>query len=260
MKKTEAVMGLVKKAVERLRQAASVEIEDLLASLLAEDADYLDVIRLFTGDSQDVMAHKLGGALGARGDYSRVKRVAASKPVEAVEALASLGVTYVVREHLGRQWGLQDILTERYKMSRGRAVAGQQRGRTLENEVQAILNRLGVTYQAPCTFTGRDGKSAKADFALPGSRQPKIIIEVKGFEATGSKQSGVLGDIRKIEEARMTHMYFFVVTDGRGWLNRLSDLRELVRKHHEGTVDMIFTRLRLGQLAAAVEHITAHEM
>lgn len=257
--RADKVISLVGSAVAKLELAGVPDVETL-ASLLSENPDYLDVIRLFTGDSQDVIAHKLGSEMGITGDYSRVKRFAASHPQRAARALSSLGVPEIIEHHLSRQWGLPDVLIERYRMSRGRAVAGQQRGRALENEVQAILDRLGIEYQARCTFTGQGGRTAKADFAIPGSERPKIVIEVKGFEATGSKQTDVLGDIEKIEAARTRHMYFFVVTDGRGWLNRPSDLRELVRKHREGVIDMIFTRVRMDQLADALQHILTHEM
>lgn len=255
----DKVISLVGTAVARL-ESVGVPDAETLASLLAENPDYLDVIRLFTGDSQDVFAHKLGAEMGITGDYARVKRSASADARKAAGALSVLGVPEIIRQHLSRAWGLPDILIERYRMSRGRAVAGQQRGRALENEVQAILDRLGFKYQARCTFVGQGGRTAKADFAVPGADRPKVVIEVKGFEATGSKQTDVLGDIEKIEAARTRHMYFFVVTDGRGWVNRPSDLRELVRKHHDGVIDMIFTRARMEQLASAVQHIMTHEV
>ncbi|MFP3940915.1 MAG: hypothetical protein ACLF0P_11460 [Thermoanaerobaculia bacterium] len=54
-------------------------------------------------------------------------------------------------------------------------------------------------------------------------------------------------------------MYFFLVTDGRGWHNRVSDLRKVVEYHHENLIDMVYTRVRLPDLAAAVKHITENE-
>ncbi len=97
--------------------------------------------------------------------------------------------------------------------------AGQKRGRALEDEVEALLKTVvGDAYVRGRSFTGRDRNRAKADFAVPAANEPKIVIECKGFEATGSKLTDVLGDIEKILEAKGSHMYCFVVTDGQGWL------------------------------------------
>jgi hypothetical protein len=57
----------------------------------------------------------------------------------------------------------------------------------------------------------------------------------------------VLGDVLKIKQAKGYHTYLFVVTDGRGWFNRQSDLTRLVELHVNGTVEMIYTRARLAQ-------------
>lgn len=105
------------------------------------------------------------------------------------------------------------------------------------------------------TFTGKKGQTAKADFAIPGKDRPKIVVEVKGFEATGSKLTDFLGDVLKIGQAKDYHMYFFLVTDGRGWRNRVSDLRQIVQYHQENLVDMIYTRRRLGELARTARRI-----
>ena len=52
---------------------------------------------------------------------------------------------------------------------------------------------------AGCQFIGATGKSSeKADFAIPNAFDAQILIEVKAFNATGSKQTDVLGDILRI--------------------------------------------------------------
>jgi hypothetical protein len=257
---SDVIDSIMDAALKRLGEAGSADIEDAIATVLQEDRNNLDVIRLFTGQSQDVIAHELGAALGVRGGYSAIKRVASVRFKEIAKALVEIGVDKVIREHLARQWTLREVLLDRYKMSRGRAIAGQQRGQALEKEVQLILDELKVPYVARRTFEGREGKRAKADFAIPNAANPKIIIEVKAFEGTGSKQTDVLGDISKIREARQRHQYFFVVTNGRGWRNRSSDLRELVRLQNIGEIDMIYTRARLPELAQTVQHIMTHEV
>lgn len=49
------------------------------------------------------------------------------------------------------------------------------------------------------------------------------------------------------------------MTDGRGWFNRQSDLKRLVDLHVDGTVEMIYTRARLTQLAEDVRQIWTAE-
>jgi len=61
--------------------------------------------------------------------------------------------------------------------------------------------------------------------------------------------------VLKIKQAKGYHTYVFVVTDGRGWFNRQSDLKRLVDLHLDGTVEMIYTRARLPRLAENVEQI-----
>jgi hypothetical protein len=102
-------------------------------------------------------------------------------------------------------------------------------------------------------------KFPKIDLVIPSRDHPKIIIEAKGFEATGSKLTDFLGDVLKIGQAKEYHTYFFLVTDGRGWYNRQSDLRKLVEYHHEGLIDMIYTRARLDRLASDIKHIYENE-
>ncbi|MFH1834180.1 MAG: hypothetical protein ABH877_04070 [bacterium] len=54
-------------------------------------------------------------------------------------------------------------------------------------------------------------------------------------------------------------MYFFLVTDGRGWQNRASDLRKLVEYQHEALIDMIYPRRDVDELARAVRSILEKE-
>ena len=109
------------------------------------------------------------------------------------------------------------------------------------------------------SFVGKQGETAKCDFAIPGRENPQVVIEAKGFEATGSKLTDFIGDVLKIAQAKDYHMYFFLVTDGRGWQNRVSDLKKLIGYQHEGLIDMIYTRRGVDELAKAVKGILAKE-
>jgi hypothetical protein len=261
--KGQAVLLRIEESVANLRALRRpVEAADL-AQELAKDRNFLDVSRLFLGMSQDLLTNAISDVLvkdnQTRVTWTQIERLQKTNPERLAEILVQLGATEVINDHLQKQWTVVDILTERYRLGRGRAVAGQLRGRSVEDEIEAGLKVIPVTYGKRSTYTGFKGRTAKCDFAIPSAQNPKIVIEAKGFEATGSKQTDVLGDVLKIIEAKAPHTYFFVVTDGRGWHNRSSDLEKLVNFHIEGQIDMIFTRVRLPELNLAVKQIIENE-
>lgn len=247
-------------SVETLRRLGRSVTTDDLTAALRETPEFLDVCRLFLGKGQEPVAHMLSDQLGGRSmTWSRLRSLAHQAPERMAAALSALDLPLVIDQHLSRRWRVEDILIERYKMSRGRAIAGQKRGRGLEDEVGAVLTTVGVPFARGVTFSGKKGQTAKCDFAIPTKARPKVVIEAKGFEATGSKLTDFLGDILKIAQAKDYPMYFFLVTDGRGWHNRVSDLKKIVEYQQEGLIDMIYTRRRLSELATAVRHIVDSE-
>jgi hypothetical protein len=242
--------------VERIRAIGAELDAAALAILLKEQPLALDVLRLLAAEGQEPMAHRICDALGGkRRSWDALRVLARKSPDEMATALAAIGMPERVREQVWRQWTITDVLVDRYKLGRGRAIAGQSRGRGLENEVEAILRGIPVPFETRVTFTGAGGVTAKCDFAIPTREEPLIVIEAKGYEATGSKLTDFLGDVLKIKQAKGYHMYLFVVTDGRGWFNRQSDLKRLIELHESGIVEMIYTRARLSQLAEHVRQI-----
>jgi len=233
--------------------------EDLRKEFLREPY-FLDICRLFLGQSQETAAHTICERLGCSSTgFVALRRLAQREPERMAVVMEQMEIPELIYAHTSKEWTTKDVLVERYKMSRGKAIAGQRRGRGLEDEVQAVLEAKGIPFQRGVTFTGKKGQTAKCDFCVPSKEHPKIVLEAKGFEATGSKLTDFLGDVLKIIRARESHMYFFVVTDGRGWHNRQSDLKKLVEFHTEGSLDMIYTRARLHDLADHVKQIYENE-
>lgn len=258
--KAREVVAQIQLSGRELRKAGQEITAEDLTRLLEGNGEFLDVCRLFLGKSQETVAHEISDHLeGGRMGWPGLRSMARKEPGRIAAALVALGLPDVIRMHLSRKWEAEDILIERYKMSRGRAIAGQKRGRGLEDEVEAVLETAGVPFERNPTFTGHKGETAKCDFAIPSKSSPKIVIEAKGFEATGSKLTDFLGDILKIGRAKGYHMYFFLVTDGRGWFNRQSDLQHIVGYHQEGLIDMIYTQKRLGEMAETALHIHENE-
>ena len=222
--------------------------------------NFLDICRLFFGQSQETVAHRICEQLGSGSmGFVRLRSIAQKEPERMAAAMEELDLPDLIFSHTSKKWTTKDILIERYKMSRGRAIAGQSRGRGLEDEVQAVLEAKGIPFQRGVTFTGKKGQTAKCDFCIPSKDHPKIVLEAKGFEATGSKLTDFLGDVLKIGRAKEYQTYFFVVTDGRGWHNRQSDLKKIIEFHEDGLLDMIYTRARLHDLADHVKQIYDNE-
>jgi len=235
--------------------------------LLRDHAYFLDFSRLVLGVSQDAFATQASEILIEQGhprvDWKQLEALRRKHPTRLAQVLMALDFGPRLAALLNRTWTLADVLEDRYRQGRGRAVSGIRRGSLLEKEVSTLLLRALDGRTAPfdsgVTYTGFKGLEAKCDFAIPGKDRPKIVIECKGFEATGSKLTDVLGDVRKIIEAKAPHTYFFVVTDGRGWRRRTGDLEKLVAFQREGSIDMIFTRARLSELQDCVRQILTLE-
>ncbi|OGR28902.1 MAG: hypothetical protein A2X83_08375 [Desulfuromonadales bacterium GWD2_54_10] len=233
--------------------------EDLRIEFLRQP-NFLDICRLFFGHSQETVAHMICEQLGGKSmGFVKLRSLAQKEPEKMAAVMEELELPDLIFNYTSKKWTTKDILIERYKMSRGRAIAGQSRGRGLEDEVQNVLSEKGIPFQRGVTFTGKKGQTAKCDFCIPTKDHPKIVLEAKGFEATGSKLTDFLGDVLKIGRAKEFQMYFFVVTDGRGWHNRQSDLKKLVEFHEEGLLDMIYTRARLHDLVDHVKQIYENE-
>ena len=234
----------------------------LVEELLREEPYALDALRLFLDLSQDVLANEVN-AKGIKGDFDSIRRKCSRHATEIAEVLVGLGVLGAIEAHRAREWTLEDLLVERYKQTRGRAIRAQKRGAALEEAVEELLRELqaeiGLTYDKGRNFRSRSGREAKADFMIPSHREPVIIIEAKGYEATGSKLTDLLGDVLKILQAKDRETHFFFVTDGIGWYRRLSDLKKLVEHHQRGEIEMIYTRRTLPQLQEEIRRIISGE-
>jgi DpnII restriction endonuclease len=243
------VVEALPQCVMALRAAGLEELSpELLTPMITEQACFLDFARLVMGISQDAFATQASELLTdvnkRRVTWNQLETMARKD----APALATLLL-------VTRTWSPSDVLEDRYKQGRGRAIAGITRGSFLEKEVASILRTAGAPFDTGVNYTGFKGLQAKCDFAIPGKVNPTIVIECKGFEATGSKLTDVLGDVLKIIEAKPSQSFFFLVTDGRGWHRRTSDLQKLVEFHTHGQIDMIYTRQRIAELGHAVQRI-----
>ncbi len=213
-----------------------------LTVLLDADFDAAStVFRLFLEKSNDeyksvlkeLMPEKgMSGAKGFRKDKGSY-----------VQKLNSLNLEEIMQATMERKYTWQDIIIERLKAGRGSAIKGQKRGRQLEDFVETAVAEVFENYDARCSFTGMSGDSTeKADFAIPSKENPEIIIEVKGYGATGSKQTDVIGDISRIIQEKRHDSTFLIFTDGVTWKERESDFRKLVAYQNQGYIYRIYTK------------------
>ena len=79
------------------------------------------------------------------------------------------------------------------------------------------------------------------DFAIPSRTAARILVESKGYGATGSKMTDILGDIHTIIAAKRADTALLFFTDGLTWKERQSDLRKLVNLQNNGDITRIYT-------------------
>lgn len=211
-----------------------------IAALL--DGDFEEGVlcaRLFLALSKDTMESELRAALGAGG--IGVKRYKA-EPEKFIDALEALQLSDKMAQEINREMVWSDVLVERLRSGRGSAISGQKRGRGLEDFAEQMVREVfGDQYETRCTFTGADGKTAKCDVAVPDRNRPRIVIEVKGYGATGSKMTDIIGDLDAIIDAMRRDTYLLFVTDGMTWKSRLSDLKKIVDRQNQGKIARIYT-------------------
>jgi len=207
----------------------------------------LTLSRLFLDLSKDEFTYLYREAAGESVSVTRFR----ADPGKCLDALESLGLVDRMSAAISAPVTWRDVLVERLKGGRGSAIRGQLRGRALEDFVESILAEVfgSGRFDSRCQFVGASGASKeKADFAIPGKSDPVVLIEVKAYGATGSKQTDVLGDVNRIIREKRADTAFLLLTDGITWRDRVNDLRKLVDLQNRGEITRIYTRSMRTQL------------
>ncbi len=253
---------IAKRIIERLRAfpikdsytgedvRAIIENGKSVARLSGQDfEDGLLIVRTFLGLSKDQFSGALAEALGEGG--AGLQRYRNDSP-RFLTALMDLGLLDALMTEVKRPLHWTDTLLERLRSGRGSAISGQRRGRAAEDFAEDSIGRVFGEggYEARATFTGRNGITAKFDFAIPNRSDPRIVVESKGFGATGSKMSDVIGDVRAIIAAKRADTSFLFFTDGLTWKQRQSDLRKIIEHQNQGDITRIYTQSMVTQFEA----------
>lgn len=229
--------------------------DDVEALLDENFDDGILICRLFLGLSKDQFVSTFKGIRENKGTGVKSYR---ADPATFIEDLLSIGVLEAMAEEATRKAHWTDVLVERLRSGRGSAISGQKRGRGVEDFAEAIVAKVfGKNFQVRCSFTGPRGHEAKCDVAIPSKNAARILIEAKGYGATGSKMTDILGDIRTIIAAKRPDTAFLFFTDGLTWKQRRSDLRKIVEFQNNGDITRIYTYAMADQFEADLRQLKA---
>jgi len=213
-----------REAVDRV--AAAIEVlpdvsVSSVARLIASDSSAIPVLGLAAGVAQEELLNLLRYRVGTT-NYAIAAR---SHAAAVASLLAEVGALERIAVDRERAWTYADVLFERLA-SRSRAGRAINRGRVLENDVEAVVTSLGLSYAMRTRFRGRGDRDAPCDLAIPeGGARAQIVCAIKGFDSTGSKLTDAVREIAEMHEVRTPGQYVFAVVDGIGWLRRQADLR-----------------------------------
>jgi hypothetical protein len=226
---------------------------DVRALLDENFDDGILICRLFLGLSKDLFVSTLREIRGEEGIGVKAYR---ADPDPFLDAVLSTGLLEAMAEEANRKLHWSEVLVERLRSGRGSAISGQKRGRGVEDFAEAIVTKVfGENFQVRCTFSGPRGQLAKCDFAIPSKSAARILIESKGYGATGSKMTDILGDIGTIIRAKRPDTAFLFFTDGLTWKQRKSDLRKIVELQNNGDITRIYTYAMADQFEADLRQL-----
>lgn len=231
----------VMEILESIPEKPSYTAADLRDVLERDFEAGLTLVRLFLDLSKDELVGALRDAMGDKGIGVKSYR---ADPGAFLESLTGLGALTRMQEVVGAPVTWRDLLVERLKTGRGSAIKAQTRGRFLEDKTAEVVREVfGIgNYDVGCRFLGATGQSdEKTDFAIPSKEDARILIEVKAYGATGSKQTDILGDMKRITDEKRHDTTLLFVTDGITWKARANDLRKLVDLQNQGKITRIYT-------------------
>lgn len=164
-----------------------------------------------------------------------------------------LGLVALVIAQAQRSWTWADVLA-RGMSSRQRAGSAIAQGRALEDEVESVIELLGLDFQARSRFEGVGGATAPADFVIPTDGSDAMItVAVKGFDSTGSKLTDASREIEEMAKIRKPTQYIFAIVDGHGWHRRMNDLRRIHGLWQRNEIDGLYNRASLNEFDAALQ-------
>ncbi|HET9592501.1 MAG TPA: DpnII family type II restriction endonuclease, partial [Solirubrobacterales bacterium] len=161
------------------------------------------------------------------------------RPADLIGALdQDFDLVSRLNEQRDREWTWADVLAHAMAPLQ-RASSSIRQGRNLEDQVEEVIQRVGLPFVARTRFQGRAGDSAPADFSIPaGGEDALVAVGVKGFDSTGSKLTDARREIEEMVKVKTSNQFIFAIVDGQGWIRRQNDLRQIhalwVRREIDG--------------------------
>ena len=126
--------------------------------------------QLFLGISKDEFQDRLGAILGP--GKIGAKSFKADRTAY-LKALDDMGLREAIAAAICLKPVWSDILIERLRSGRGKAIRGQNRGRGLEDFTEGLVREVfgDGGYEKRCSFTGYNGKVGKCDFVALSRRR-----------------------------------------------------------------------------------------
>lgn len=222
----------------------------VLAAFIEEQPDAVPVLGLAVGLTRERLKNVLRHHLGSTGWVT----LARQRPGEVIGMLDDeYDVVRLVSEQRGRAYDFGDILAARAG-GRRTAAAGQETGRKVEDEIEAVAVSLGLPYEVRTRFHGRGGETAPCDLTIPaGAAEARIVVAAKGFDSTGSKLSDAVREIEEMADVRLPAQFVMAAVDGIGWKSRAADLRRIYDLRNQDRIDGLYTLNTLGDFRADLE-------
>jgi hypothetical protein len=221
-----------------------------LAIAVQADPELLPVLAAAVGLSQERFKTWLQTQFRTAG-WITLGRKRGDEVIESMDEEFDLIAT--LARQSARKWTWADVLAG-VMAPRQRAGSAIQQGRNLEDEVESVIQLLGLEFGARTRFEGARGATAPSDFAIPsGGSTALIIVAVKGFDSTGSKLTDASREIEEMAKVRKPNQFIFAVVDGQGWLRRQNDLRRIHALWSGNEIDGLYNRASLGEFDAALQ-------
>jgi len=237
-------------------KVAAAAIDDLpdvsaprLAALIQEHPEYVPALALAVGLSKEGLKNTLRHHLGTTGHFTLARQA----PDSIIRMLdAEYDLLRLVEKQRGAAYSFGDLLVARAG-SRTTAADAGQRGRRIEDEIEAVARDLGLSCETRTRFVGRGG-DGPCDLAIPsGGDAARIVVAAKGFNSTGSKLTDAVTEIERMAEVRTPTQFVFAAIDGIGWKSRQADLRRIHKLWVDQRIDGMFTLSTLDRFRIELE-------
>lgn len=240
--------AVIKAGAQSLAKLPDIDVKSMV-SWVGENPTQVPVLGLAVGLSQE----RLKNVLRHHFDTSGWATLARGRPLELIQMLdQDFDLLRLLRVQRGQAYDFGDVLVARAG-TRGTATRAGVSGRRVEDEIEAIATDLGLPSAMRSRFTGRNGRTAPCDLAIPDAATAEIVVAAKGFDSTGSKLTDAVREIEEMAQVRLARQSVFTVIDGIGWMSRKADLRRIYDLWTSNSIDGMYTLATLGDLRRDIE-------